>query len=279
MAPQTSFSLILSLSLLGACVKSTGDGDCVETDTATKCDESDAAEGSLDPDEDGLTNDEEAALGTDPENADSDGDGVLDGAEIDDGTNPSYTYSHVYAGGYNVGFCESPYEGTATGATGTGSYDGSSWTAYQNGDVLENFTLLDQHGEMVDMYSFCGKHVVFAVGAGWCGPCRGVAEGLQAEQDHWRDSNVQYIEIISQDDYGNAPDQAFLKQWHDDYGFTDIPVLALLEPDTTDAEAFYAHLSMLFDQDAYIPSIWQIDPTGTVVSADQGNSDPSSFVE
>jgi hypothetical protein len=106
-----------------------------------------------------------------------------------------------------------------------------------------------------------------------------VAEGLQAEQDHWRDSNVQYIEIISQDDYGNAPDQAFLKQWHDDYGFTDIPVLALLEPDTTDAEAFYAHLSMLFDQDAYIPSIWQIDPTGTVVSADQGNSDPSSFVE
>ncbi|MGE5842454.1 MAG: hypothetical protein ACM335_09265, partial [Deltaproteobacteria bacterium] len=38
--------------------------------------------GSADPDQDGLTNKEEKQLGTDPKKADSDGDGLNDGAEI-----------------------------------------------------------------------------------------------------------------------------------------------------------------------------------------------------
>ena len=41
-----------------------------------------------DPDSDGLTNDEEAELGTNPEVADSDGDGVSDGNEVRTGTDP-----------------------------------------------------------------------------------------------------------------------------------------------------------------------------------------------
>lgn len=279
MAPR--FLILLSLGLLPGCTSD--ESKCEEADTATDCSDDEGGDANADSDEDGLTDAEEEALGTDPANADSDGDGFDDGIEIDAGTNPMYEFSHTYTGGYNVGFCESPYGESATGATGTAviTQEGETytWDAYDNGDVLENFTLLDQHGEMVDLYSFCGKHVVFAVGAGWCGPCRTVADGLQAEQDEWRDSNVQFIEIISQDDYGNAPDQAFLEQWHSDYGFTDIPVLALPEMDRTDEAAFYAHLSLLLDRDGYIPSIWQADAAGTIVSADQGNSDPSSFVE
>jgi len=41
-----------------------------------------------DPDADGLDNVDEARLGTDPAVADTDGDGVLDGAEVDEGTDP-----------------------------------------------------------------------------------------------------------------------------------------------------------------------------------------------
>ncbi|MEP1410241.1 MAG: Ig-like domain-containing protein [Maribacter dokdonensis] len=41
-----------------------------------------------DPDNDGLTNDEENNLGTDPNNPDSDGDGINDGQEVLDSTNP-----------------------------------------------------------------------------------------------------------------------------------------------------------------------------------------------
>ena len=45
--------------------------------------------GTSDCDNDGLTNDEEVALGTDPLNPDSDGDGIDDGQEVNtDGTNP-----------------------------------------------------------------------------------------------------------------------------------------------------------------------------------------------
>jgi len=213
--------------------------------------------------------------------ADDDGDGWTNSEEEAAGTNPDYVYSHPYAGGYNVGFCETPPE--TTGPTGYGTMGGDGtvyeWSPYQLGDVPENFTLLDQHGEMVDLYSFCGKHIVFAVGAGWCGPCRGVAETLQAEQDLYRDSNVQFIEIISGDNSNNPPDQAFLESWHTEYGFTDIPVLGLVAQDQSTWEAYSAHLSMLFDTDGYIPSVWQLDTTTTIVSADEGNSDPSSFLD
>ncbi|MBI4437937.1 calcium-binding protein [Candidatus Uhrbacteria bacterium] len=42
-----------------------------------------------DDDEDGLTNEEEARYGTDPQSPDTDDDGYLDGAEIDAGYNPN----------------------------------------------------------------------------------------------------------------------------------------------------------------------------------------------
>jgi gliding motility-associated-like protein len=53
--------------------------------------------GRLDCDNDGLTNDQEIAVGTDPFNPDSDGDGVLDGTEVADGTNPVDPCSLIFA--------------------------------------------------------------------------------------------------------------------------------------------------------------------------------------
>ncbi|NER17328.1 gliding motility-associated C-terminal domain-containing protein [Spongiivirga citrea] len=49
----------------------------------------DNTENSYDQDNDGLTNAEEAIVGTDPLRADSDGDGIYDGDEIINGTNPT----------------------------------------------------------------------------------------------------------------------------------------------------------------------------------------------
>jgi hypothetical protein len=46
------------------------------------------AEEPVDSDGDGVSDEEEAALGTDPANPDSDGDGVQDGGEVNAGTNP-----------------------------------------------------------------------------------------------------------------------------------------------------------------------------------------------
>ena len=93
--------------------------------------------------------------------SDADGDGYTTGEEQAAGTNPNYAYSHPYTGGYNVGYCDE--EPVPTGPTG----DNGSGAAYQEGDVVENFTLTDQHGEDVDLYSFCGQYVMIAFGAFW----------------------------------------------------------------------------------------------------------------
>lgn len=122
-----------------------------------------------DSDGDGLDDGDEVALGTDPLDPDTDGDGFTDGDEYDVGTNPSYGYSHTYTGEYNVGYCD--VEPVPTGTSGRPTYsDGETehvWDAYDEGDVVENFTMQDQYGEMVDLYSFCGQTVQLEIGAMW----------------------------------------------------------------------------------------------------------------
>ncbi|MFT5684097.1 MAG: hypothetical protein ACI8RZ_005038 [Myxococcota bacterium] len=93
--------------------------------------------------------------------SDADGDGFSSGEEQQAGTNPNYAPSHPYIGGYNVGYCN--VEPVPTGPTGNNGYNDS----YQEGDVVENFTLTDQHGEEVELYSFCGQNVMLAIGAFW----------------------------------------------------------------------------------------------------------------
>ena len=93
--------------------------------------------------------------------SDADGDGYTSGEEQAAGTNPNYVYSHPYTGGYNVGYCNE--EPVPTGPTG----DNGHSAVYQAGDVAENFTLTDQYGEDVDLYSFCGQYVMIAFGAFW----------------------------------------------------------------------------------------------------------------
>jgi hypothetical protein len=58
------------------------------SDPNNPCDPNPSALGSNDCDNDGLTSTDEAAAGTDPGNSDTDADGVNDGNEITNGTNP-----------------------------------------------------------------------------------------------------------------------------------------------------------------------------------------------
>ena len=76
--------------------------------------------------------------------------------------------------------------------------------------------------------------------------------------------------MIKQDDYGSAPDLAFVQAWADDYGMTDIPVLQGPRATSWTSEVIY------WDADGYIPSTWHISPEGVILSADEGLS-PSDF--
>jgi hypothetical protein len=217
-----------------------------------------------DTDKDGLTNAEESELGTDPESADSDGDGLgdydeanelgtdptkadtdgdgyLDPWEITEGTDPLDADSKIYIGGW-------PYQ--------PNKEDGAT-TAEANlsvGASLARVELLDQFGEMVDLYDFSKQGVltIVDVSAIWCGPCNGMAQWLSGQGDDYgwgqsypsiaekvHNGKVHWITVLGQDSQGNIPDVNDLAQWYSDYPDPNIPVLA----DTSDALFANSYLS------------------------------------
>ncbi|MBN2800735.1 MAG: redoxin domain-containing protein [Deltaproteobacteria bacterium] len=242
-----------------------------------------------DGDKDGLTDAEEAELGTDPSADDSDGDGISDGDEVntyltdpldadsdDDGhadgdeishgTLPLDPYSRPYYGGYNAGTCaELPQ---ATGPTGTASmdYNGQTyrWDAYQVGDIVENFTFLDQFGETVDLLSFCDKTFIMTFSAVWCAPCNAEAETAQATMDAFRDQDFQYFSVLIQDRNYNTPSPEVVTKWSEDHEFVDVGSLGPVEG----AESAFESYTANFEVDGYIPTQYLIGPGLEVLAAD-----------
>lgn len=104
-----------------------------------------------DEDGDGILSDEEAELGLDPENPDSDGDGAADGAELDGNTDPTDAADYPYTGGWDKGSCKDETVGTGTGV----------------GDIMDDMTAVDQFGQEVRLHDFCHKAILLVSGAFW----------------------------------------------------------------------------------------------------------------
>lgn len=233
---------------------------CLESDK----DDDDDGGGSSDSDGDGLSDSDEADLGSDPDDEDSDGDGQNDGDEVSAGTSPTNPYSMTYAeGGYNVGSCAEPPEaGEMTGGT-NGYYD-----TWGEGDVVENFTMTDQYGQEVHLYSFCGQHIMLAFGAAWCGPCQDLASETQAIQDEYGEQGFQAIEILIGDIQDNPPEQDDLVAWMEDNGLETIPVL-----DDGDYAAW-----PYYEKDFYIPTVVHIGPDMTILAIDTTDYTPAPWL-
>lgn len=109
--------------------------------------------GTADPDSDldGLPDSQEAELGSDPANADSDGDTYSDGDELAANSDLLDSEHHPYTGGWPIGACR-------TDIVATGK---------EEGDVDDNFKLLDQHGDTVQLYDFCDRTVYLLFAAFW----------------------------------------------------------------------------------------------------------------
>ncbi len=104
-----------------------------------------------DTDGDGLTDAEEAALGTDPLLPDTDGDGWEDLAEVDGNTDPLSEDDHPYTGGWAIGACR---------------HDLSS-TGHDVGEVADDFELTDQFGDSLSLHDFCDREVLMVSAAFW----------------------------------------------------------------------------------------------------------------
>jgi len=105
----------------------------------------------IDSDGDGLSDEEEIAMGLDPNSDDTDGDGYTDGTEDNSYTDPLDANDHPYAGGWPIDACRHDLEPTGT---------------FNEGDIVKNYTMLDQFDEQVRIHDFC-DHVVLIEHAGF----------------------------------------------------------------------------------------------------------------
>jgi hypothetical protein len=127
------------------------DDDTTPTPTTETTPTTSTSTTDVDTDGDGLTDAEEAALGTNPTLADSDGDGWDDGVEVDGHTDPTSASDHPYTGGWAIGACRDDIVATGT----------------QVGDIAEDFVLVDQFGENLRLHDFCDRQVLLVSAAFW----------------------------------------------------------------------------------------------------------------
>jgi thiol-disulfide isomerase/thioredoxin len=102
---------------------------------------------------------------------------------------------------------------------------GLEGTGFYEGDVIPDFRLVDQYGDVVSLWQFHGRVVVVDISTMWCGPCRELAEDAEALfQDHEEDG-LMYVTVLPENVEGADPTVEDLALWAEHYGLTT-PVVA-----------------------------------------------------
>jgi thiol-disulfide isomerase/thioredoxin len=126
-------------------------------------------------------------------------------------------------------------------------------TGFFEGQVVPDGQLLDQNGDSACLWQFYGKVVVLDVSTIWCVPCQELAEGAEETFQFYKDDDVMYVTVLTQDYDSNPPDLDDLIFWADSFDLTS-PVLA-------DPNADYAGNALVAGS---YPAIMILDRTMTV---------------
>jgi hypothetical protein len=138
----------------------------------------------LDEDDDQLNIYDEGYWGTDPLNPDTDGDGVLDGEEIINGSDALNPASWP---GWAGIWPNNLQDSIDAGVTGTGQ---------SIGEVIPDVVWTDQNGKQVNLHQFYGYVVVLSLGARWCPPCNEAASTSQALLQSHMPQGVIFVEQL-----------------------------------------------------------------------------------
>jgi thiol-disulfide isomerase/thioredoxin len=209
-----------------------------------------------DSDGDGLSNKDEEAWGSDPEVADTDGDGIPDGEEVFTyGNHPAFTDSDLDGIDDNVeidaGFDpldpdDRPYLGgwptLSADAKNALEGDGAA-SGISMGALHPRFKFHDQYGDKVDFYDFAGqgKPIIIDVSAEWCGPCNLFSEYMTGEEVsgmEWAEpirdavnAGDAYLFTVLGESNSGAASKRTAKDWARSYPNDAIPVLADVDQD------------------------------------------------
>jgi len=105
----------------------------------------------FDTDHDGLADEFELEIGTDPSSEDSDGDSFADGEEWELYSDPLDVEDYPYEGGWEHFPFPSELAGEGCAA----------------GDIATDFAGMDQYGQKVGLYTFYGNVIQLVSGAYW----------------------------------------------------------------------------------------------------------------
>ena len=158
----------------------------------------------LDSDGDGVSDEEEAALGTDPESDDTDLDGWTDGEELERNTDPVDGSDKPYEGGWPIGDCRDSVQA-----------DGS----LSQGGIAPNFELIDTYGDTVALHDFCHMAVLVVTGAEWCGPCQAYRTDMAQHYDAYFARGLMVIDFLGENASGGEPTEEDLIRWADGHPY------------------------------------------------------------
>jgi len=157
-----------------------------------------------DSDGDGISDAEEAELGTDPQSDDTDLDGWTDSEELARNTDPVDGADKPYTGGWPIGECRNDIQA------------GSSLAA---GEVAPDFSLTDMYGDDVRLHDFCHMAVMVVTGAEWCGPCQAYRADMASFYDSYFERGLMIIDLLGETASGGEPTETDLENWADGHSY------------------------------------------------------------
>ena len=130
------------------------------------------------------------------------------GCLVQNFTDPLNDGDKPYAGGYRIDACRHDVEGTG----------------FDEGQVVKDAGLVDQHDDVVHTNDFCDQVILLDFSAGWCGVCQAEAPKLQALYAEQRENGFMALTVYMENVDGSEPTAEEAKAWTDEYGL-EFPVM------------------------------------------------------